>query len=120
MVMTSALTHTEARMYYYSCYCKSVGHVLGQSFFLQEDLNEIEGKAIRSFKSKMGFNRNMVHVICEGPYQYGGAAITSMVDIQGIEQIKISSDIFEHLVMLVILYILLIDGLNTRQVGIYQ
>eukprot|EP00957_Ditylum_brightwellii_P051314 3890617-Ditylum_brightwellii.AAC.1 len=36
----------------------------------------------------MGYNRNMVHVICKGPYQYGGAAITSMVDIQGIEQIK--------------------------------
>eukprot|EP00957_Ditylum_brightwellii_P036176 2740420-Ditylum_brightwellii.AAC.1 len=36
----------------------------------------------------MGYNRNMVHVIREGPYQYGGAAITSMVDIKGIEQIK--------------------------------
>eukprot|EP00957_Ditylum_brightwellii_P167182 12726444-Ditylum_brightwellii.AAC.1 len=30
----------------------------------------------------------MVHVICKGPYQYGGAVITYMVDIQDIEQIK--------------------------------
>eukprot|EP00957_Ditylum_brightwellii_P173133 13180742-Ditylum_brightwellii.AAC.1 len=30
----------------------------------------------------------MAHVICRGPYQYGGEAITSTVDIQGIEQIK--------------------------------
>eukprot|EP00957_Ditylum_brightwellii_P022984 1734780-Ditylum_brightwellii.AAC.1 len=80
--MTSALTHTEARIYYYSYYCKLVGSVLGQSFFSQEDLNEIEGDAIHSFTSKMGYNRNMVHVICKGPYQYGSAAITSMVDIQ--------------------------------------
>eukprot|EP00957_Ditylum_brightwellii_P135070 10298216-Ditylum_brightwellii.AAC.1 len=36
----------------------------------------------------MGYNRNMVHVILKGPYQYGGAVITSMVDIQSIEQIK--------------------------------
>eukprot|EP00957_Ditylum_brightwellii_P042279 3202163-Ditylum_brightwellii.AAC.1 len=79
----SALTHTEARIYYYSCYCKSVGYMLGQSFFSQEDLNDIEGEAICSFTSKMGYNRNMAHVIREGPYQYGGAAITSMVDIQG-------------------------------------
>eukprot|EP00957_Ditylum_brightwellii_P054081 4096445-Ditylum_brightwellii.AAC.1 len=30
----------------------------------------------------------MAYVTQEGPYQYGGAAITSMVDIQGIKQIK--------------------------------
>eukprot|EP00957_Ditylum_brightwellii_P076023 5778743-Ditylum_brightwellii.AAC.1 len=44
----------------------------------------------------MGYNRNIAHVIHEGPYQYGGAA------------------------MLVTLYILLIDGLNTRQAGTYR
>eukprot|EP00957_Ditylum_brightwellii_P119874 9147074-Ditylum_brightwellii.AAC.1 len=60
-VMTHALTHTEARMYYYSCYRKSVGYVLGQSFFSQEDLNEIEVKAICSFTSKIGYNRIMAH-----------------------------------------------------------
>eukprot|EP00957_Ditylum_brightwellii_P205928 15346031-Ditylum_brightwellii.AAC.2 len=70
-VMTSALTYTAACMYYYSCYCKLAGYVLGQSFFLREDLNEIEGDAICSFTSKMEYNRNMVHVIHEGPYQYG-------------------------------------------------
>eukprot|EP00957_Ditylum_brightwellii_P124087 9458634-Ditylum_brightwellii.AAC.1 len=67
--MASTLIHTEECMYYYSCYCKSVGYVLGQSFFLQEDFNEIEGDAICSFTSKMGYNRNMAHVIREGPYQ---------------------------------------------------
>eukprot|EP00957_Ditylum_brightwellii_P092667 7056287-Ditylum_brightwellii.AAC.1 len=36
----------------------------------------------------MGFNRNMAYAICEGPYNLGGAAITSLVDTRGIEQIK--------------------------------
>eukprot|EP00957_Ditylum_brightwellii_P107991 8237880-Ditylum_brightwellii.AAC.1 len=30
----------------------------------------------------------MAYVIREGPYNYGGAAITSIVDIQGVTQIK--------------------------------
>eukprot|EP00957_Ditylum_brightwellii_P016273 1224128-Ditylum_brightwellii.AAC.1 len=36
----------------------------------------------------MGYNCNMACIIHKGPYHYGGAAITSIVDIQGIEQIK--------------------------------
>eukprot|EP00957_Ditylum_brightwellii_P095232 7253510-Ditylum_brightwellii.AAC.1 len=32
----------------------------------------------------MGFNRNMAYAICEGPYNLGGAAIMSLVDIQDI------------------------------------
>eukprot|EP00957_Ditylum_brightwellii_P086747 6601187-Ditylum_brightwellii.AAC.1 len=36
----------------------------------------------------MGYNQNMAYAICEGLYNYGGVAITSIVDIQGIEQIK--------------------------------
>eukprot|EP00957_Ditylum_brightwellii_P190827 14527859-Ditylum_brightwellii.AAC.1 len=42
--LTSALRQHEVKMYYNSCYIKSVGHVLGQ---------EIERDAIRVFTSRM-------------------------------------------------------------------
>eukprot|EP00957_Ditylum_brightwellii_P133049 10145383-Ditylum_brightwellii.AAC.1 len=42
-----------------SCYIKSVGYVLGQCFFTQAKLEEIETDAIRVFKSRMGYNKNM-------------------------------------------------------------
>ena len=67
--------------------------MLGQSFFSQEDLNEIEREAICSFTSKMGYNQNMAYMIREGPYNYGGAAIMLIINIQGIEQIKPSCTI---------------------------
>ena len=45
--MTSNLTHAEARMYYESCYSKSIGYVLGQlSFTTAKELEEIEQEAI--------------------------------------------------------------------------
>eukprot|EP00957_Ditylum_brightwellii_P131538 10032592-Ditylum_brightwellii.AAC.1 len=86
-VMTSALTQSKAHVYFDSCYCKSVGYVLGQLFFTTTELQTLEKEAIRAFTSKLSYNFNMTYVIREGPYQYGGAAITSMVNIQGIEQI---------------------------------
>eukprot|EP00957_Ditylum_brightwellii_P083374 6338160-Ditylum_brightwellii.AAC.1 len=36
-VMRSALTHTEARISFDSCYCKSIGYMLGQSFFAEKE-----------------------------------------------------------------------------------
>eukprot|EP00957_Ditylum_brightwellii_P104810 7988883-Ditylum_brightwellii.AAC.1 len=56
---TSSLSHREAKMYYNSCYIKSVGYVLGQCFFTQTELKEIETDAIRVFTSQMGYNKNM-------------------------------------------------------------
>eukprot|EP00957_Ditylum_brightwellii_P149427 11380066-Ditylum_brightwellii.AAC.1 len=84
-VMTSALTHAEASMQFKSCYSKSIGYVLGPLFFTETDIEGIEQDAIQSFTSKMGYNQNMAYVIREGPYNYGGAAIMSIVDIQGIK-----------------------------------
>eukprot|EP00957_Ditylum_brightwellii_P159565 12146708-Ditylum_brightwellii.AAC.1 len=49
---TSSLTHREAKMYYNSCYIKSVGYVLGQCFFTQDELKEIEKDVIRVFTSQ--------------------------------------------------------------------
>eukprot|EP00957_Ditylum_brightwellii_P057711 4376133-Ditylum_brightwellii.AAC.1 len=83
--MTSALTHSEAQMYFKSCHSKTIGCILGQSFFTTKELQEIERDAIQSFTPKMGYNQNMAYAICKGLYNYGGAAITSIVDIQGIE-----------------------------------
>eukprot|EP00957_Ditylum_brightwellii_P125367 9555091-Ditylum_brightwellii.AAC.1 len=86
--MTSAPTHSKAHMHFDSCYCRSVGYVLGQLFFMTTELQTLESKAIQAFTSKLGYNRNMAYVIRESPYQFGGAAIALMVDIQGIKQIK--------------------------------
>eukprot|EP00957_Ditylum_brightwellii_P184282 14037050-Ditylum_brightwellii.AAC.1 len=86
--MTSALTHTETRMYVDSCYCKSIGYVLGQSFFTEKEIQALEQDAMRAFTSKMGFDRNMKYAIWEDPYHLAGAAITSFINIQGIGQIK--------------------------------
>eukprot|EP00957_Ditylum_brightwellii_P002520 192825-Ditylum_brightwellii.AAC.1 len=48
---TSALKQHKAKMYYNSCYIKSVGYVLGRCFFSQTELEEIERYAIRVFTS---------------------------------------------------------------------
>eukprot|EP00957_Ditylum_brightwellii_P192317 14640182-Ditylum_brightwellii.AAC.1 len=75
-VTTSALTHTEAKIYFNSCYYKSIGYMLGQLFFTEKEVQSIEQEATQAFTSKMGFSRNMVCVICEGPYNLGGTAVT--------------------------------------------
>eukprot|EP00957_Ditylum_brightwellii_P113638 8663986-Ditylum_brightwellii.AAC.1 len=80
-VMTSALTHTEAKMYFDSCYCKSIGYVLGQSFSTKKEVQIIEQEAIQAFTSKIVFDRNMAYVIQEGPYNLGRAATMSLVNI---------------------------------------
>eukprot|EP00957_Ditylum_brightwellii_P149750 11404438-Ditylum_brightwellii.AAC.1 len=79
--MAYELTHSKARMYFDSCYCKSLGYVLGQSFFTAKELQKIEKEAIQSFTSKLGYYCNMAYVICKGLYQYRGASITSIADI---------------------------------------
>eukprot|EP00957_Ditylum_brightwellii_P077335 5876948-Ditylum_brightwellii.AAC.1 len=38
---TSSLTYREAKMYYNSCYIKSVGYVLGRCFFTQDELEKL-------------------------------------------------------------------------------
>eukprot|EP00957_Ditylum_brightwellii_P072402 5502678-Ditylum_brightwellii.AAC.1 len=85
---TSALTNTESRRYYESCYFKLVGYVLGQCFFDKKDLEEIKKQAIRAFVSKTGYNRNMAKAIRNGPFAYGGSAFTTLCNVQGIEQTK--------------------------------
>eukprot|EP00957_Ditylum_brightwellii_P120930 9222949-Ditylum_brightwellii.AAC.1 len=49
-------------MYYNSCYIKAVGYVLGQCFFTQTELEEIERDTIRVFTSCMGYNKNMAKI----------------------------------------------------------
>eukprot|EP00957_Ditylum_brightwellii_P110414 8420752-Ditylum_brightwellii.AAC.1 len=73
-------------MYYNSCYIKSVGYGLGQCFFTQVELEEIEMDAIRVFTSQKGYNKNMAKVICDGPESIAGVSITRLIDVQGIEQ----------------------------------
>eukprot|EP00957_Ditylum_brightwellii_P156967 11946179-Ditylum_brightwellii.AAC.1 len=70
------LTHSEAKMYYNSCYLKSVGYILGQCFFTDQDCKEIEQDAIQVFTSCTGYNKNMIKVIRDGPTELAGAAMT--------------------------------------------
>eukprot|EP00957_Ditylum_brightwellii_P052154 3954549-Ditylum_brightwellii.AAC.1 len=73
-------------MYYNSCYIKSIVCVLGQCFFSQTELEEIERDAIRVFTSCMGYNKNMAKVIRDGPESIAGVSITRLIDVQGSEQ----------------------------------
>eukprot|EP00957_Ditylum_brightwellii_P014592 1099698-Ditylum_brightwellii.AAC.1 len=73
-------------MYYNSCYIKSVGYVLGQCFFNQDKLKEIEKDAICVFTSQTGYNKNMVKLLQDGPESIVGAAFTRLIDVQGREQ----------------------------------
>eukprot|EP00957_Ditylum_brightwellii_P098935 7536865-Ditylum_brightwellii.AAC.1 len=75
-------------MYYNSCYIKSGGYVLGQCFFSQTELDEIERDAIRVFTPCMEYNKNMAKVICDGPESIAGVSITHLIDIQGSEQVR--------------------------------
>eukprot|EP00957_Ditylum_brightwellii_P146464 11151274-Ditylum_brightwellii.AAC.2 len=76
-------------MYYNSRYIKSVGYVLGQSFFTHDKLEEIEKDAIYVLISWAGYDKNMVKVVQDGPESIAGAAFTRLIDVQGSEQIKI-------------------------------
>eukprot|EP00957_Ditylum_brightwellii_P150462 11456986-Ditylum_brightwellii.AAC.1 len=80
--MTSALSPRESQRYYNSCYPKSVGYVLGQCFFTEAELEEIEKEAIRAFTSKSGYNQNMAKVIQDGPYDFAGISFTTLVHVQ--------------------------------------
>eukprot|EP00957_Ditylum_brightwellii_P124044 9455595-Ditylum_brightwellii.AAC.1 len=44
-VMASALTNTEARMYFDSYYCKSIGYISGQSFFTEKEIQTLDQEA---------------------------------------------------------------------------
>ena len=72
-------------MYYNSCYIKSVRYVLGQCFFTQDELDEIEKDAICVFTSQMGYNKNMVKVIRDGPESIAGVSVTRLIDVQESE-----------------------------------
>eukprot|EP00957_Ditylum_brightwellii_P000929 74744-Ditylum_brightwellii.AAC.1 len=73
-------------MYYNSGYIKSVEYVLGQCFFTQVELEEIETDAIRVFTSRMGYNKNMAKVIRDGPESIADVSVTRLIDVQGSEQ----------------------------------
>eukprot|EP00957_Ditylum_brightwellii_P051070 3871890-Ditylum_brightwellii.AAC.1 len=73
-------------MYYNSCYIKSVGYVLGQCYFTQAELEEIETDAIRVLTSQMGYNKNIAKVIQDGHESIAGISITQLIDVQGSEQ----------------------------------
>eukprot|EP00957_Ditylum_brightwellii_P098096 7473502-Ditylum_brightwellii.AAC.1 len=87
-VKKSLLHRHEAWLYYTSCYLKSIGYVLGQTFFTKHTLENIDRPAIRVFTSTCGYNCNMAYTIRDSPSQYGGAEFTPLYLVQGIQQIE--------------------------------
>ena len=86
--MISVLSHSESYRYYNSCYLNLVGYVLGQCFFTGAELEEIEKEVVRTFTLKLGYNQNMAKVIWDGSYDFAGVFFTTLIHVQGIEQIK--------------------------------
>eukprot|EP00957_Ditylum_brightwellii_P134248 10234628-Ditylum_brightwellii.AAC.1 len=87
-VKKSSLYRHKAWLYYTSCYLKSIGYVLSQTFFSKHTLENINRPAIRAFASKCGYNCNMAYAIRDDPSQYGGAEFTPLYHVQCIQQIE--------------------------------
>eukprot|EP00957_Ditylum_brightwellii_P202164 15328884-Ditylum_brightwellii.AAC.1 len=68
-------------MYYNSCYLKSVGYILGQCFFMDQDCKEIEQDVIQVFTPRTGYNKNMAKVIRDGPVKLAGAAMARLINV---------------------------------------
>eukprot|EP00957_Ditylum_brightwellii_P073479 5583641-Ditylum_brightwellii.AAC.1 len=85
--MKSSLNRHESWLYYTSCYLKSIGYVLGQTFLPKKDLKDIDHHVVQAFKSKHGYNRNMPYAIHDGPSHLGGAEFTPLYHLQGIQQV---------------------------------
>ena len=83
-VKKSMLNRHKAWLYYTSCYLKSLGYVLGQTFFSKHTLENIDRPAIRASTSKCGYNCNMTYTIRDSPSQYGGAEFTPLYHDWGI------------------------------------
>eukprot|EP00957_Ditylum_brightwellii_P195775 14916012-Ditylum_brightwellii.AAC.1 len=81
-VKKSLLYRYKAWLYYTSCYLKSIGYVLGQTFFSKHTLENIDRSAIRAFTSICGYNCNMTYAIRDGPSKYGGAELTPSYHVQ--------------------------------------
>eukprot|EP00957_Ditylum_brightwellii_P076594 5821958-Ditylum_brightwellii.AAC.1 len=71
-VTKSSLTRHDAWIYYNSCYQKSMGYALGQSFFFKYVQDNICQKALRAFTAKCRYNRNMAYALHDGPSHLGG------------------------------------------------
>eukprot|EP00957_Ditylum_brightwellii_P085610 6512629-Ditylum_brightwellii.AAC.1 len=87
-VLKSSLTHHESWVYYSSCHLKSLGYVLGQTFFSKTLLEDIDQPDIHAFTSKCGYNRNMAYAIQDGPSNLGGSKFTLLYHLQDIQQIQ--------------------------------
>eukprot|EP00957_Ditylum_brightwellii_P185143 14099239-Ditylum_brightwellii.AAC.1 len=48
----------------------------------------MEKEVIRAFTAKCRYNQCMAKVMCNGPYKLTGTAFTTLVHVQGIEQIN--------------------------------
>jgi hypothetical protein len=84
------MTRLEAWTYYYACYLPSVGYPLPFSTLAQNQLDDIQKKAMSIIVPRCGFNRNTRKEILYGPLELGGASFRHLYVVrQGIGQVQL-------------------------------
>ena len=83
----SGLSRKDAMIFYQSIYLPSVGYPLPVCHFTKQELHTVQAKAVRSFFSKCGYNRNSPLSVLFTPFHLGGAGFKHLYDIQGTGQI---------------------------------
>jgi hypothetical protein len=87
LVATSSCNRTNAWFFYSAIYLKSIGYVLPNCFYDEQELLKVQKSALRAFLAKCGYNRNTQRTIVFAPIRFGGCGSFPLLLIQGEEQI---------------------------------
>ena len=82
------LTRKEAWRFYYACYLPSVTYPLASSSMTEQQLTEVQKKAMSIIVARCGFNRNTKKEILYGPKSLGGTEFRHVCVEQGIGQVS--------------------------------
>ena len=89
VINCSHLTRSETACFYWAIYRLSANYVLPSTYFTEDELSKIQGKAHSSMVERSGYCRTTPKEIIYGPKQYGGAGYFHLYDDQGYGQVKI-------------------------------
>lgn len=87
-IHSQPLSTNEMWTYYFACYLPSVSFPLPNYWLSEQDMIEVQKKAMPTLLSKCGFNRNTKRDIVYGPWALGGANFRDLYVEQGIGTIK--------------------------------
>ena len=74
--------------YYFACYLPSVTFPLSNYWLSEQDMQEVQRKAMPTLLSKCGFNRNTKRTIIFGPWELGGGNFRDLYVEQGLGTVK--------------------------------